>query len=168
MSYKKSEGNLNNTFEHSLIKGKIAETIFELMFRDSKKFSVFHFGYEYTTEYLAQYNSALPKEVLNNIRHSPDFIIVTEDKKQAYLVEVKYRSHIVDEQMIEVAQNLTKRWNPAFVFVISDTGFYFTPANTIINEKKMKILDVNWIHSELQAKYFRLAEDYLCHHKDKK
>ena len=166
MNDKKIE-NLPNTFEHNLIKGKIAETIFELMFQESKKFSVFHFGYEYTAEYLAQYNLALPKDVLDNIRHSPDFIIVTQDKKQAYLAEVKYRAHVVDQEIIDIAKKLKERWNPAYVFVISNTGFYFTPANTIINEKKMTALDKNWIHSELQAKYFKLVKDYLCQHIDK-
>ncbi|TSC85096.1 MAG: Uncharacterized protein G01um101413_480 [Parcubacteria group bacterium Gr01-1014_13] len=158
---------LINGFEHNLIKGKIAETIFELMFQESKKFSVFHFGYEYTAEYLAQYNLALPKEVLSNIRHSPDFIIVTENKKGAYLVEVKYRTHIDNQEMIDTARRLKERWNPSYIFVISNDGFYFTPANTIINKGKMEKLDRKWINSGLQTKYFKLVEDYLCHHKDK-
>jgi len=40
---------MSKNFEHNLIKSRIAETIFEEMFHDTKKFTILHFRYEYTT-----------------------------------------------------------------------------------------------------------------------
>ncbi len=50
---------MKDDFVHNLIKGKIAEMIFELMFRECKRFSTFRYGYEYTEEYLAQHRKEI-------------------------------------------------------------------------------------------------------------
>ncbi len=42
-------------FSKDLIKGKVAEVIFEQMFREEEKFTVIPFGYEHTMPTLAQY-----------------------------------------------------------------------------------------------------------------
>ncbi len=44
-------------FSHDLIKGKVAELIFALMFRDVGKFTILRFAYEYTLPELAQYQN---------------------------------------------------------------------------------------------------------------
>lgn len=68
----------NTEFLRELIKGKIAEIIFEQMFREAGEFTILWFGYEYTSPELAQYQHLLTehKEVLADIRHTPDFILV--------------------------------------------------------------------------------------------
>jgi len=42
-------------FIKDLVKGKIAEIIFEQMFRESGRYTILHSGYEYTLPELAQY-----------------------------------------------------------------------------------------------------------------
>ena len=156
-----------NDFGHELIKGKIAEIIFELMFRESGKFSVFRFGYEYTEEYLAQHRlkTKFP-QVINNISDSPDFLLITEDKSQVYLVEVKYSSRLFKQDMVKIADKLNKRWEPAYLFVVSKDGFYFDPANTIINRKgEIKKLSEKWISQGIQNINFALAKEFLLDHK---
>lgn len=56
-------------FIKDLIKGKIAEIIFEQMFRESARYTILHSGYEYTLPELAQYQHlAEVKAVIENIR----------------------------------------------------------------------------------------------------
>jgi hypothetical protein len=153
-------------FAHELIKGKIAEQIFEMMFRESGKFSVFRFGYEFTEEYLAQHRLKVkfPK-VIENVSDAPDFLLVTENKSGVYLVEVKYRSSPNEVELKEIAQRSLRRWDPAYIFLVAKTGFYFDPANTILNKDgKMSRLSKNWIPENLQERYLKLAEDFLWHH----
>jgi hypothetical protein len=78
-------------FTRNLLKGKIAETIFEQMFRRLGKFDIVPLGYEHTTPELAQYQHLNHvKQVLDNIRNVPDFALVSQNKGSVYLVEVKY------------------------------------------------------------------------------
>src|SRR2546430_13495608 len=98
---------MSNSFEHNLIKGKIAETIFELMFREAKTFEVFRYGFEYTDEYLAQHRKDLAfPEILDSISGAPDFLLVSNNsgKASVYLVEVKCRTHIYEDKLVEIAQ----------------------------------------------------------------
>jgi len=83
----------NIKFSKRLIKGKIAEMIFERMFADSGQFTILRSGYEYSLPELAQYTQ-LPavEKYFENIRTTPDFILISNDRKRAFIVEVKYRS----------------------------------------------------------------------------
>jgi hypothetical protein len=150
-------------FSKQLIKGKIAETIFEEMFRVSEEFTIIPLGYEHTTPTLAQFqNHAQIKEVLENIRSAPDFALISQDKSKVFLVEVKYRSSIVDESILEIAEETKKRWNPCFLFVANRDKFYFTSCNTIIAEKgKMEDLSETWIKKELQDEYLALLQEFI-------
>jgi len=53
----------NIKFAKNLIKGKIAEIIFEQMIRDEERYTVIPFGYEHTVPTLAQYQNC------NTFRH---------------------------------------------------------------------------------------------------
>jgi hypothetical protein len=117
---------MTNTFAHNLIKERIAETIFELMFRETKQFIVFHNGFEYTEEYLAQYRHN--PEVKGEIGGAPDFLLVkTVTEESAYLVEVKYRRHVDAEELVIIAESIVKRWDHAYLFLITNRDFYFGP-----------------------------------------
>jgi hypothetical protein len=156
------------SFEHSLIKGRIAETIFEMMFRDTKKFTVLHLGYEYTTSILAQYrNMVVMQKVLDPVRKAPDFMLLTEDKTQAYLVEVKYRAFPDKKEIVEIARKIVKNYPTCHLFLISKKGFYFDPVHSIINKNgDMELLKFSWVTRRIQDKYKKPAEDYLWRHKD--
>lgn len=160
---------MRNDFEHNLIKGKIAETIFEMMFREVKKFTVLHFGYEYTESVLAQYqNMVVMRKVLDTVSKAPDFILLTENKKQPYIVEVKYRAHIDKEEMVSIAEQIVKNWEIAWIFLISKEGFHFGPVHRIINSNgQIEDLRLGWVSEKIQNKYKKLAEDWLWRHRDR-
>src|SRR5438093_1304703 len=145
-----------DSFEHNLIKGKIAETIFELMFREAGEFSVFRYGYEYTEEFLAQHRNKLKfKEILDSISGAPDFLLVKNEQTEAsaYLIEVKCRTRIDENELVKIAEKMVDRWDHSHLFVMSSTGFFFSPAHTIINTGRIDPLSTSWIPQHIQSKY---------------
>jgi len=153
-------------FEHELIKGRIAETIFEMMFRKTGKFTVLRFGYESTVPNLAQYGRSVHvQEVIDQVRKSPDFVLITENKEQTYFVEVKYRARINTQELAETATGIAERWELSYLFVVSNDGFYFSPVRRVINNcGKIERLSVKWIPDAIQKKFFALVQDFLTHH----
>lgn len=151
------------SFEHKLIKGRIAETVVELMFRETKKFTVLHFGYESTVPLLAQYREVVVmKKVLDQVSNSPDFVLVTENKEQVYFVEVKYRGSFDAAEILEIAQDLAKKWELSHLFIVSRDGFFFSPVNTIIkNGGEIEPLSSNWVTRDIQEKYLGITNDFL-------
>lgn len=168
---------MTKLFAHNLIKGKIAEIIFELMFRESDKL-VYRFGYEYTEESLAQYRNDFKEQVkgiIDEVSSSPDFIFVGRQNeiggRGIYVVEVKYRSETSDEELVNIAHKLTERWKSPWIFLVSkqDREFYFIPAHTISNRKGIYPED-NWLNKFINPKlieeYKELANDWLWSHRD--
>ncbi len=160
----------NIEFSENLIKGKIAEIIFEQMFRDQKGYTILRFGYEYTLPEIAQYQKFLGEmgqKAKNNIENSPDFILISEDKKNLYLVEVKYRSELHKEKIKEIAEKTVKRFDPSWLFVASPNGFYLESCNKIIeNNGEMWLLSDKenskypHIKKDLQKKYLNLLNEF--------
>lgn len=158
----------NIEFTRDLIKGKIAEIIFEQMFREGGRFTILRSGYEYVYPELAQYYQ-LPyvEEYIEKIRHFPDFILISEDKKEAYVIEVKYRSDISPEEIRKTTSKCKEIQNPSWLFVASPKGFFCGPCNTILeNNGKMGRLCVNpgenvkiWIEKIIQDKYLKLLKE---------
>ena len=77
-------------FSRNLIKGRIAEVIFEQMIRergDEEKYTIIPFGYEHTVPTLEQYRhlAEIPK-IIDNIAGAPDFILISKDHTRIYLV----------------------------------------------------------------------------------
>ncbi len=154
--------NNNIEFSKNLIKGKIAEIIFEQMFRESRKFTILRSGYEYTLPELAQYKQ-LPEveKYLENIRHAPDFILITEDKKQAYVVEVKYKRHFQSKDILDIAMNNLKVWKPSWLFIASPDSFFFDSCSKIkYNYGKISRLSDRWIAKEIRDRYLKLLNEF--------
>ena len=62
-------------FIHNLIKGRIAETVFERMLLATEHYTVLKGGYEHTMPLVAQISPELENaKVLEVIRKSPDFV----------------------------------------------------------------------------------------------
>jgi len=154
---------MNVNFSKQLIKGKIAETIFEEMFRVSEEFTIIPLGYEHTTPILAQYqHHAQIKEVLDNIRSAPDFALISQDKSQVYLVEVKYRKSLHDKNILEIAEETKERWNPCFIFVATNEKFYFSSCSQIITNKgKIDELGERWVKEDVQKQYLLLLQEFI-------
>jgi hypothetical protein len=150
------------SFSRDLLKGKIAEVIFEQMFRDCGKFTILPFGYEKTVPEVAQYQHILEvKKVLDNIRHAPDFIIITQDRSQIYLVEVKYRSIAKPQDIKAVAEKVRERWDVAWLFLATPQGFYFDAINRVITSNgNIPPLSASWIDAETQKHFLSLMMEF--------
>ncbi len=81
----------NVDFTRQLVKGKIAETIFSQMFRESGNFTVLEFGYEKIIPEMIQngYNENNP--MIETLKTAPDFAVIDRDNRQVKLIEVKYQ-----------------------------------------------------------------------------
>jgi len=148
-------------FSKNLIKGKIAELIFEQMFRESEKYTILHYGYEHTLQELVQYRKTLRKDVMEDIKDTPDFILMGNNKKDIYVVEVKYRAKIKENDLKKIATNILKKWNPSWLFVASKDGFYFSPCNKIIKTGKINRLSNSWINKKNQKEYINLLKEFI-------
>ena len=148
----------HETFVKDLIKGKIAEIIFEQMFRESGKFTILHSGYEYMLPELAQYQQhAKVKAVMENIRNAPDFVLISQNKEEVHWIEVKYRSHEDKEQLKEIATETLKKWNPSWLFIASPKGFFMSPCSSIEeNNGSINSLSDNWVDKNIQDEYLKL------------
>lgn len=150
-------------FSEQLIKGKIAEMIFSQMFRNSKKFTVIPFGYENTFPEIAQYAyMADNTQVLDTIRSAPDFALVSHDKRDVYLVEVKYRSHVDEKHVKETAEKIQDRWKSVQLFIATPKGFYFGDCADISTAGGViASLDTNWVTEDVQREYVRLLNEFI-------
>src|SRR3989339_2221967 len=124
-------------FSRNLIKGRIAEVVFEQMMQEEGKYAVIPFGYEHTMPMLSQYQHlAIVRRVIDNIKDAPDFALVSEDKAKIYLVEVKYQTTPDIEVLKKSAKKLLKRWEPSWLFVATPGGFYCSPCSGIEKENR--------------------------------
>jgi Holliday junction resolvase-like predicted endonuclease len=153
---------MKQDFTKNFIKGKIGEIIFDEMFREKGNFTVIPFGYDRMLPEFAQYaKEAKFQKVIDNIRSAPDFALVSKDKKEVFLVEVKYRSNINIEELKKISEKIQERWHLAWIFVCTPNGFYFNRTNIIINEKKLIPLSEKWIPRKIQEKYLKLLNDFI-------
>jgi len=155
---------MQNDFSRNLIKGKVGEAIFDQMFREQGRFTVIPFGYDRIIPEISHYaREAEHKEVIDNIRSAPDFALVSHDRKQVYLVEVKYRSDFdkSTEGLIEIAKKIQEKWIMVWIFVCTPNGFYFDKTSEIIKNRALAPMGEQWICKELQEKYLNLLKDFI-------
>ena len=148
-------------FARDLIKGRIAEVIFERMIREEGRYTVIPFGYEQTVPTLAQYQHlAQIRQVMDNISDAPDFVLVSEDKTRVYLVEVKYRTLLKADDVQEIASSLLKRWDPSWLFVATPEGFYCAPSSAVARNEKISRLSESWVDATRQSQYLALLNEF--------
>lgn len=152
---------IDKDFTGKLIKGRIAEIIFSEMFREQGGYSIIPFGYENITPELAYCGkrSSMAERVKENIRTSPDFVLISKDREDIYLVEVKYRSRIGEKQLEQMAKRQKERWNPSYIFLAMPDGFYYDSCTNIIKNKG-KIGKLVFIRKELIDKYLKLLNRF--------
>ncbi len=148
-------------FARQLIKGKIAELVFEQMIRDEKMYTVIPFGYEHTVPTLAQYHGIVEvQKVIDDIKNAPDFALVSEDKTKLYLVEVKYQSQLNIELLKEYAKELLDRWEYPWIFVATSENFYCGMCKDVLTKNKINNLSENWVSFERQKHYLKLLKEF--------
>lgn len=153
----------------SMLKGRMAETLFEELMRQSGNI-VYRFGYEAIVQNLTQLEDKFDRysEVGERIRSFPDFIVIDKSGKPD-LVEVKFRwdgkLHPSDYKMLEQIYEL---WNAKMVFVNCWEQPYFRVCNPPYINKDMQLISTplldedNWkIDKKLYVEYENLVHKYL-------
>lgn len=152
---------MQKDFTFQLIKGKIGEIIFDQMFREAAEFTVIPFGYESTVPEIAQFaRSVEHKEVLDAIRNTPDFTLISHNQKQVFLVEVKFRTRMNPEEVIKTAEKIHERWKLAWLFIATPDGFYFDSCTNVIEKGSIMPLNASWVNPELQKKYLEIMNKF--------
>lgn len=154
-----------NCFAERLVKGRIAETLFEQMLYEAGGFTVLAFGYEKTLPELAHLQSELhpKKEAMEIVRHAPDFAVINNETHDVHLIEVKYKSSFDKRWILEDAERMFKTWKPSYLFLMTPEGFFFDRASQIIdNEGEISKFQHKQISKELQQKYLDLLNEFIA------
>jgi hypothetical protein len=149
-------------FVRNLIKGKVAELIFQHMLAESDFATVIPFGYESITPSLAQYQHLVEtQDVLDEIRHMPDFILVKPDQTQLVFVQVKYRRKKEQARVLEMARAMQQRWQTGWLFLATPDNFYMAPSSAIIeSDGEIPPLLARWIPMDVQLRYLALLREF--------
>lgn len=150
-------------FSRQLIKGRIAETLFEQMLRDAGGFTILAFGYESVLPELAhRQHDIQAEETMEIIRRAPDFAVIDNKTHDVHLIEVKYRMNPDSNNILKVAKLMHESWKPAYLFLATPEGFFFDKASAIVeNDGKIGRLNYPQIDEELQRKYTALLNQFI-------
>lgn len=153
----------NVSFSKQLIKGKVAEHVFEQMLRDSGNFTVLSFGYENVLPELAhQQDTIVKRETMETIRTAPDYVVINRTTKEVNLIEVKYRTSLNIEDVLKLAKRMLESWRTAHLFIATPDGFYSDEVEKIVNEKGVITpLNHKQIPKELQESYIKLLMEFM-------
>jgi hypothetical protein len=151
----------NAEFAENLVKGKIAETIFAQMLRETGEFTVLEFGYEKVIPELIGSGYDEKDNLIETLRTAPDFAVINHTTKQVRLIEVKYRSHLDYAEILAIAKRMHESWNPSYLFIASKDGFYFDEITAIINKDgNISSLHHESIPASLQERYLELLREF--------
>lgn len=150
-------------FSQNLVKGRIAETLFEQMLRDAGGYTVLSFGYENIVPELAHRQDDLQaKETMEIIRLAPDFAVIDNESHEVFLVEVKYMMNPRLEWILNDAKRMVHSWKPSYLFLCTPDGFYFDKAIDVEKNGKISpLLDQLKISTELREKYIKLLNEFI-------
>ncbi len=144
-----------------LVKGKIAETVFAQMFREAKNFTVLEFGYEKIIPQLIQSGIRGDDEMIETLKTAPDFAVINRITNHVGLVEVKYRKTLRDDDILKIANRMHESWNPSYLFLASESGFYFDDIAKIIENKGIVArLKDSQVSADIQAEYLKILNDF--------
>lgn len=150
-------------FAHDLVKGKIAEIIFEQMIRNTKGYTILEFGYEKIIPELARMKKTKgTQETIEIVRRAPDFAVINHDTKDVNLIEVKYMNSIEKSRVIRTARTIKQSWKQAALFVANPNGFYFDTVDNIIKNKGViPELHHKKIPQKTQQQYLDMLNEFI-------
>jgi hypothetical protein len=152
---------MSYSFARNLVKGKIAETIFAQMLRETKQFTVLEFGYEKIVPELVQQGYSENNGLVETLRTAPDFAVINKEKREVRLVEVKYRRQYDKQDILQIAERMHATWNPSYLFLATLEGFYFDEVAKIVErEGEIRPLRHPFISPETQQRYLKLLIDF--------
>jgi len=151
----------NVNFTRQLVKGKIAETIFSQMFRESGNFTVLEFGYEKVIPEMIQQGFNESNPMIETLRTAPDFAVIDRDTRQVKLIEVKYQRSLSSEYTLKADSRMSQSWNPSYLFIATLDGFFMDEiANIIKNNGEIAKLNHPKINNELQVDYLQILKRF--------
>ena len=150
-------------FSKQLIKGRIAEMIFEQMLRDAGGFTVLGFGYEKIIPELARRQATMEAErTMEIIRRAPDFAVIRHENNRVYLVEVKYMHTMTREKVLDAAERMINSWDPSYLFIVTPHSFYFESVRSIVEkEGHIEPFGYDAVTKELQDEYLTLLNSFI-------
>lgn len=153
----------NIKFTHELLKGKIAEIIFEQMIHSTKGYTVLEFGYEKVVHQLAKANkNDEARAMIEIVRRAPDYAIVNEENHNVTLVEIKYMARRTNSKVLAVAKEIQQSWRHAALFVASPDGFFFDQVDNIIIKKgEIKPFAHRKIPQKMISQYLGLLNEFI-------
>ncbi len=154
----------NIKFTHELIKGKIAEIIFEQMIHNTKGYTVLEFGYEKVVHQLAKApKSEDARAMIEIVRKAPDYAIVNEDTHNVTLVEIKYMAKKTNAKVNAIAKEIEKSWRHAALFIATPNGFFFDQVDTIIaNKGAIKPFHHGKIQPKVVEQYLAMLNEFIA------
>jgi hypothetical protein len=149
------------SFARNLVKGKIAETVFAQMLRSTGSFTVLEFGYEKIIPELVGRGKGGDSEMVETLRTAPDFAVINNITKEVHLIEVKYRTRFINQNVLDIAERMSRNWNPSYLFLASEEGFYFGEVKSLVESGgDIKRLNHPQIPSETQAEFLKILNDF--------
>ncbi len=151
----------NLIFARNLVKGKIAETIFAQMLRETRQFTVLEFGYEKIIPELVQQGYKENNATLQILKTAPDFAVIDHNTREVRLVEVKYLRKLDLRYVLIDAKRMTTSWNPSWLFIACHDGFYFDEVQRIvINKGEIDRFNHPQISIDIQNQYLEILNDF--------
>ena len=151
----------NSRFARNLVKGKIAETVFAQMLRETKVFTVLEFGYEKIIPELVQQGYQEDNGMIETLRTAPDFAVINRETREVRLIEVKYMHVLNKSYVLKYAKRMSESWNPSYLFIATLDGFYFDEINKIVkNRGVITPLEHPQISKEVQDRYLQILIDF--------
>lgn len=151
----------NLDFTKKLVKGKIAETIFSQMFRESGDFTVLEFGYEKIIPEMIQRGVSVKNPMVETLRTAPDFAVIERGTRQVKLIEVKYQHELNKSYTLKAATRMSQSWNPSYLFIATLDGFFLDEIDTIIKNKgKIAPLSYPQIDINMQNDYLKILRNF--------
>ncbi len=148
-------------FARNLVKGKIAETVFAQMLRETGQFTVLEFGYEKIIPDLVGQGYEENDALVETLRTAPDFAVINHVTREVRLIEVKYMHTIDAAFVLRDAERMHKSWNPSYLFIATLDGFYFDEINQVIkNNGAITPLEHPQVPEELQKSYLKILQDF--------
>lgn len=150
-------------FSKNLIKGRVAEHVFEQLLRDTDQFTVLSFGYEKVLPELAQNQRSIKaEETMEIIRTAPDYAVINHETKEVHLIEVKYRAKLSSSDVLSLAKRMLSSWKTAHLFIATPEGFFTDEVQKIVdNNGEISRLEHKQIPRELQDEYTDLMMTFL-------
>ncbi len=150
-------------FSRQLIKGRIAEIIFEQMLRDAGIYTVLSFGYEnILPELMRRQNEIKAKQTMEIIRRAPDFAVINNETHDVQLIEVKFMRELSSHWVMKDAERMIESWKPSYLFIATPEGFFLDKVLDIVKNKgEIRPLALSNITEDLQKRYVGLLNEFL-------